>query len=210
MRIVVFGFKAIPTMIESVIHTPVLSNNGLANQVRFTEQASKKSGSASVASSSDSAVELTHEEQQQVQQLKQTDRSVRAHEQAHLSVGADLVRGGPSYTYQLGPDNRRYAISGEVSIDTSPGRTPEETIPKARHIRATALAPAEPSAQDQSVAAKAVRMENSARIELAVQQRETAKNEISNSDQGAFRIYRKSAQNNEESAQVGARVDIFA
>ena len=197
-------------MIESVINTSVLPNNGWVSQGRFTGQALKKSGPTSVAPSPSGVVELTQEQQQQVQQLKQTDRNVRAHEQAHLSVGADLVRGGASYTYQVGPDNRRYAIAGEVSIDASPGRTPEETIPKAQHIRATALAPTEPSAQDQSVAAKASRMENSARIELAVQQREIAKTEMSNSNQGGFQIYRKAAQNNVESDKVGARLDIFA
>ncbi|MBV5336531.1 MAG: hypothetical protein J0653_00520 [Deltaproteobacteria bacterium] len=104
-------------------------------------------------------------------QLKQIDRKVRQHEQAHLAAGRDLVTSGPNYTYQTGPDKQRYAVGGEVSIDTSPGNSPEETIPKAQHIRATALAPADPSPQDHSVAAAAGRMESQARIELAVQKK---------------------------------------
>ena len=116
---------------------------------------------------------LTPEEQRQVRQLEQIDRRVRAHEQAHVAVGGDLVKGGATFTYTTGPDDKRYAVAGEVSIDTSPGRTPKETIPKAQHIRETALAPADPSPQDRSVAAKATKMEGDARREVAVlQQRE--------------------------------------
>lgn len=107
-------------------------------------------------------------------QLVQTDRLVRAHEQAHLAAGAGLVRGGASFSYTTGPDDRRYAVGGEVSIDASPASTPQETIAKARQIRAAALAPAQPSAQDQSVAASAARMENEALLEIAAQQRTAA------------------------------------
>jgi hypothetical protein len=150
---------------------------------------------------------LSAEEQRQIQQLKATDRKVRAHEQAHISVGADLVTGGPSYSYQTGPDNKRYAIAGEVSIDSSPGRTPEETIPKAQHIRATALAPADPSAQDSNVAAKASRMEGQARIELSAQQREDAS---VNSDQTNARTYSDMQQGTSISTQIGSGLDLFA
>jgi len=109
---------------------------------------------------------LTAEEQRQVEALKQTDRKVKSHEQAHMAAGAGLVRGG-SFEYQAGPDNKRYAVGGEVSIDTSPGRTPIETIAKARQIRAAALAPADPSTQDRRVAAAASQMEMQAQQELA-------------------------------------------
>lgn len=112
------------------------------------------------------AGELSSDQQRQVEALKQTDRRVRAHEQAHMAAGAGLVRGS-SYAYQAGPDNKRYAVAGEVSIDTSPGRTPAETIAKAQQIRAAALAPADPSTQDRRVAAAASQMEMQARQELA-------------------------------------------
>ena len=160
----------------------------------------------SASSASGQTSELSPEEQQQVQQLKQIDRKVRAHEQAHLAVGADLVRGGPVFSYTSGPDNMLYAVAGEVSIDTTPARTPEETIPKAQHIRATALAPADPSPQDRSVAAQATRMEGEARIELAEQKRE----EAANANQDSTRIYRVLEQGDGNTAQVGGRLDLFA
>jgi hypothetical protein len=113
--------------------------------------------------------------QREIQKLAARDREVRAHEQAHVAAGGSLITSGPTYTYQTGPDRRRYAVGGEVGIDTSPVRgDPEATIDKAQRIRAAALAPAEPSAQDRSVAAKAGQMEQSARIELARQQRDAA------------------------------------
>lgn len=99
--------------------------------------------------------------------LQARDREVRAHEMAHVAAGAGLVTRGASYTYQTGPDGQRYAIGGEVGIDTSPGRTPEESLSKAERIRAAALAPAEPSGQDRQVAAQAARMASEARMELA-------------------------------------------
>jgi hypothetical protein len=113
---------------------------------------------------------LSVEEQRQVEVLRATDRKVRAHELAHIAAGAGLT-GAASFTYQLGPDNQRYAVAGEVSIDISSGDDPEETIAKAQQIRAAALAPADPSPQDRKVAALATKMENSARQELASQGR---------------------------------------
>ena len=150
--------------------------------------------------------ELSPEEQQEVQQLTQADRKVRAHEQAHLAAGAGLVRSGPSFTYQIGPDNQRYAVSGEVSIDVSPGRTPTETIPKAQQIRAAALAPVDPSPQDHSVAAKAGRMEGDARIELATQQRDEAKS----AGEGTSRLYQNVEQGGSEKDLLGGRLDLYA
>jgi hypothetical protein len=163
--------------------------------------------SRSEDSEADPVKQLTPAQQREIEQLKQTDREVRQHEQAHLAVGRDLVTSGPSYTYATGPDRQRYAVGGEVSIDTSPGRSPEETIPKAQHIRATALAPAKPSAQDHSVAAQASRMESEARIELAAQQR----GEASVPARGGERLYREVAQAGEEQSgsQLGGRLDFF-
>ena len=59
-----------------------------------------------------------------------------------------------------------------MSIDTSPGRTPEETVQKAAKIRAAAMAPAEPSSTDQAVAAKADRMAAEARQQIAQERAE--------------------------------------
>ncbi|MBO0347031.1 hypothetical protein J0X15_17525 [Roseibium sp. CAU 1637] len=97
---------------------------------------------------------LSEEEEKQVKELAQRDREVRAHEQAHARTGGPHA-GAPSYTFQQGPDGKRYAIGGEVAIDTSKERTPEATIRKMQVVIRAATAPAEPSSQDMKVAQQA-------------------------------------------------------
>jgi hypothetical protein len=105
---------------------------------------------------------LSTEKQQAVQKLKIRDAEVKAHEQAHLANAGRYAAGGPSYTYQTGPDGRRYAVGGEVPIDVSKEKTPEQTIQKMRIVRRAALAPAHPSSADQSIAAAASMKESQA------------------------------------------------
>ncbi len=100
---------------------------------------------------------LTASERTQVAKLQARDTEVRAHEAAHQAAGGGLT-GGASFTYQKGPDERMYAIGGEVSISTKEGSTPEETIQIARQIIAAAMAPADPSPQDYAVASSATMM----------------------------------------------------
>lgn len=114
--------------------------------------------------------ELTEPEQREVEELRSRDAEVRTHEQAHVAAAGPLFRGGPYYDYRTGPDGKQYAVGGRVSIDTSPGATPEETITKAQRIRQAAMAPSEPSSTDRSVAASASRMEAEARQELSQSQ----------------------------------------
>ncbi len=114
-----------------------------------------------------SPTELSPEELKQIQELAQRDREVRAHERAHQAAGGGHA-GAASYTYQSGPDGKRYAIGGEVPIDLSPvPGNPEATIAKMRIVKAAALAPAEPSPQDRNVAAAAARQMLQAQEELA-------------------------------------------
>jgi hypothetical protein len=117
-------------------------------------------------SSADKASGLTPEQQAQVDKLKASDTKVRQHEMAHLAAAGGLATSGPTYTYQRGPNGVNYAVGGEVNINTSPGATPQETIARAQRIQAAALAPADPSAQDRAVAAKAQQMETDAREQL--------------------------------------------
>ena len=119
---------------------------------------------------SEEAVELSASQQQSVRDLATRDRAVRAHEQAHLAAAGGFARGGPSFTYQTGPDGVRYAVGGEVSIDTSPVEgDPQATLEKARAVIAAANAPADPSAQDRAVAAAAAQMAARAQAELTQQ-----------------------------------------
>ncbi|MEM7245318.1 MAG: putative metalloprotease CJM1_0395 family protein [Acidobacteriota bacterium] len=118
--------------------------------------------------------ELTDEEQQQVRELKARDAEVRAHEQAHLAAAGHLAMGGPTYDYQNGPDGKRYAVGGEVQIDTSEGRNPEDTLRRAEQVRRAALAPADPSAADRAIAAEATQRAAKARTEIREEKQEEA------------------------------------
>jgi len=120
--------------------------------------------------------ELSKDEQLKVQQLKNRDLEVKAHEQAHLSAAGTLAIGGASFSYTTGPNGVRYATGGEVSIDTSTVEgDPAATLRKADAIRRAALAPATPSAQDQAVASNATAMADTARTDLIEQTQEEQK-----------------------------------
>lgn len=110
------------------------------------------------------------EEALELQKLAERDREVRDHEAAHAAIGGSLA-GPPKLAYTTGPDGRRYAVGGEVSIDMSPvPNNPEATIRKAETIRAAALAPVNPSPRDLSIAAESAQMMANARAEMALNQ----------------------------------------
>ncbi|HYG89142.1 MAG TPA: putative metalloprotease CJM1_0395 family protein [Azospirillum sp.] len=111
---------------------------------------------------------LTDEQQKQVTKLKEIDAKVRQHEQAHQAAGSGHT-GSASYSYQEGPDGKRYAVGGEVPIDTGSERTPEATIRKMEAVKRAALAPADPSPQDLRVAAQAEMQKVRAQQELSAQ-----------------------------------------
>jgi hypothetical protein len=112
--------------------------------------------------------ELTEEERREVSKLKRRDAEVKGHETAHMAAGGQYVNGGASYDYQTGPDGKKYAIGGEVSIDASPvSGNPQATIAKMQVVKRAALAPSQPSGQDQAVAAQASAAETKAQQELA-------------------------------------------
>jgi hypothetical protein len=112
---------------------------------------------------------LTEAERKQVSELKRRDQEVRTHEQAHQAAGGPYAS-APTYDYQQGPDGKRYAVGGEVQIDTSPERNPQATITKMEVVKRAALAPAEPSPQDRKVAALADRQRLEAQGELRAQE----------------------------------------
>ncbi len=108
---------------------------------------------------------LDEQDQKALDELKSRDREVRQHEQAHKAAGGNHA-GAISYEFQQGPDGKRYAVGGEVSIDVSKEKDPAATAAKMRQVRAAALAPAEPSGQDRQVAAQASQLESEARAEM--------------------------------------------
>lgn len=159
--------------------------------------------------SSSNTTPLTDAEQQQVRELARRDREVRAHEAAHSAAAGRYARGGASYDYERGPDGRLYATGGEVKIDTSPvAGDPQATIEKARVIRAAALAPAQPSAQDRTVATKATQMAAQARAELLTQQQEMRTEQFKEADTGNTATV-NDKQANSFLPLLGSTLDIF-
>lgn len=167
---------ATPSRREAVLDRVDLSANALAlaQSDPRTQAAAADTRQSSTARSNTAGPngELTEAEQKQVDELKKRDQEVRNHEQAHQRVGGQYAS-APSYEYQKGPDGRSYAVGGQVQIDSSaiPG-DPDATIEKMRIVKAAALAPAEPSAQDRKVAAAADSTAQQAQAEKMQMERE--------------------------------------
>ena len=116
--------------------------------------------------------QLSAEEQRRIAELEKTDKAVHAHEAAHLAAAGGLAVSGASYTYVYGPDGKRYAVGGEVGIDTSAESKPQANIDKGRRVRAAAMAPADPSPQDYAVASAGDQLVALGRRQLAAEQRQ--------------------------------------
>lgn len=149
-----------------------------------TEPAQNQTQRTSPAQSISSAVENetsdkperieNQAKKQELEHLRARDREVRTHEAAHKAAAGSFAQGGPVYQYQTGPDGKRYAVGGEVNIDTSKiPNDPEATLQKAQTIRRAANAPAQPSSQDRRVAAQASQLETEARQEIAQQRQDS-------------------------------------
>lgn len=139
---------------ESTTYKPQLNKNTNINKNDIEPNSFKTNG------------KLSDEEQNQVNKLKAIDSKVKAHEAAHLAAAGGLAKGGATFTYQQGPDGKQYAIGGEVQIELSSNSdNPDETITKMQIAQRAALAPADPSSQDRSVAASASKIETQARAE---------------------------------------------
>lgn len=137
---------------------------------------------------------------QMIRSLQMRDRQVRTHEAAHAAASGAHA-GHPTYTLQQGPDGRSYAIGGEVSISTSEiPNDPQATLEKAQTVRRAALAPADPSAADRAIAAKAMQTALNARREIAVQQDET----------GTFAASWHDETERDDSTQTGTRLNLRA
>ena len=109
---------------------------------------------------------LTEEELAVVNELKKRDQEVRMHEKVHAATGGSFT-GQPVYSFETGPDGRKYAVDGEVSVDMSPIEgDPKATIAKMRKVYSAALAPVEPSIEDKKIANEASRIIAEAQSQL--------------------------------------------
>ncbi len=185
---------------------PSENEKSLTAEASSDSESTKENGpSKNGGSDAPQTEKLTEEQQEVVDELKTTDREVRTHEQAHLAAAGSFAKGGPTFTYQKGPDGQQYAVGGEVSIDTSsvPG-DPEATIAKARVIRAAASAPAEPSSQDRAVAAAATKLEIQATQELQQQEVEATDEDPSKTTSGLRKFLTSEEEPSETSVEITA------
>lgn len=154
------------------------------------EATQSKEGQESSVSSSPlvQESELSDEELALVKALKKSDSEVRTHEMAHIAAGGQYITSGAQLEYRKGPDGKRYAVAGEVSIDTSPvSGDPEATVAKMRQVQRAALAPASPSSQDRKVALNAGVLASKAMSELITSQAEERTEENENMAFGEIR-----------------------
>ncbi len=130
------------------------------------QQQSQANSNPPETEQSDENTKQIHADERIISQLQQRDKEVRTHEMAHATAGGAST-GSPSYTFEMGPDGKKYAIGGEVSVDlSSVSGDPQATIVKMQKVHAAALAPASPSAQDIRVAASAAQKILAAQSEL--------------------------------------------
>ncbi len=120
----------------------------------------------------------------QIMSLQNAEDKVIAHENAHKSVGGEFA-GAASYGYTTGPDGKRYISSGEVNISVPATGEPEALIRALERVKQAAMAPAEPSPQDQRVAASAAAKIGNLRADIAKQKAMEAYSDDSNSGDGS-------------------------
>ena len=147
-------------------------NDATASPTSANPNGTDKTGTDETSATDNSA--QAQLDRQTIAELASRDIDVRAHEQAHASVGGAYA-GSPSFTLQRGPNGKSYAVGGEVGIDISAvSGDPAATISKMEVVMRAALAPIDPSAQDLRVAAQAQGLASAARSELAQQRRDEA------------------------------------
>ena len=139
---------------------------------KFDQASAKLELSKQALTQTNGAKSLSEDEKQQVREMQQRDREVKAHEAAHMASAGGNAKGGAGYEYQVGPDGKQYAMGGHVDIVMSPVQgNPEGTLQKARTVQRAATAPADPSGQDRAVAAAAAQMAAQAQKQIAQESR---------------------------------------
>ncbi len=115
---------------------------------------------------------LTREEQKEVEKIERIDREVKRREIAHRAVAGNYARGSISFEYVTGPDGKKYAVEGHITIDARPIlNNPEASIRKAQSIKNAKLESSDASL-DRSLYAEVAKMEREARMKLKTDQKE--------------------------------------
>lgn len=99
--------------------------------------------------------ELSREDEALLQKLQARDTKVRGHEAAHVMAAGGQAQGLPTYTYQTGPDGRRYAVGGSVNISMLRTGDADHDARQANRAYRAAMATGEPSTRDMQTASLA-------------------------------------------------------
>ncbi len=168
-----------PTSQLTLVVNPSIFSNTKHQPTDSKDQNPQDLDSTAESDTKNKSTQASTAEQRRLQQLKNRDREVKAHELAHVSVGGRYVTSGARFSYEKGPNGQLYAVAGEVGINTSevPG-DPRATLLKAQVIARAALAPANPSAQDRNVAAQATAMMQQAKVDIAVLLADSTEKEV--------------------------------
>lgn len=160
--------SAVEPVLDPQEDTEAASTEPTSTEAQTAQQTTEKQ----TDEETDDAVALDETELQEVQQLQRRDSEVRVHEQAHKAVGGELA-GSINLDLTTGPDGKRYATSGSVSIDVSEvPNEPSKTVRKMERVQRAALAPADPSSADRQAASDAAKKAQGARQQLAATSRE--------------------------------------
>lgn len=130
---------------------------------------------------------------------------------AHKRAGGHYAA-NPTYSYETGPDGKRYITDGEVNIDIGEEKDPQATIEKMQVVKRAAMAPAEPSGQDRKVYQDASQKEAKARQELAEIKQEEAQDrrdkvkEALNGNADAKQAEENSPKSNQELAENSNKI----
>lgn len=98
---------------------------------------------------------LSESDEALLKKLQARDAKVRAHEAQHVMAAGGQTVGSPTYTYQTGPDGKRYAIGGSVNISILTTGDAESDSRQAKTAMRAAMATGEPSARDMQTAMRA-------------------------------------------------------
>jgi len=167
---------------QSTLYNVYQNPNSTSNQTEEVGNNVKNTDDSSTVEDKSQSLDVEKEEQtsdndpevqRQIQQLVTAENKVIAHEQAHMSAGGQFT-GGASYSYTVGPDGRRYISGGEVSISIPSSDDPEEKLRLLERVRQAALAPANPSPQDVSVASNASSQMGKVNSEISLKRAEEA------------------------------------
>jgi hypothetical protein len=115
----------------------------------------------------------------ELQKQSQGDVALRQLERMRLATAGRYAHGDLNCEYRLGPDGRIYEVGSGVILDVSSAAGgPLSTVTRRKYVGRTALAPAQPSVQDYSVASRGTYEIYQTRRELISQERQRTQESI--------------------------------